>query len=183
MGSDAAHIGAQTTCLIGEVPSHSKAADEDVRAIERALALERPQVLVGDVGLAEQLAGAQDARGQRGIADRLMVVAGRPLPRGHHGEEAAHRQALGARGVPYVVRGAARFFDLPGGLLERLIYLVVVGRRVQNQLKTEVPKQDNPLGRVMEPRDLLGTFCYLLSDDSSFVSGQTILVNGGSEFS
>ena len=36
-----------------------------------------------------------------------------------------------------------------------------------------------PLGRVMEPRDLLGTFCFLLSDDSLFVSGQTILVNGG----
>ena len=36
-----------------------------------------------------------------------------------------------------------------------------------------------PLGRVMEPSDLLGTFCYLLSDDSSFVSGQTMLVNGG----
>ncbi|HKA03150.1 MAG TPA: SDR family oxidoreductase [Acidimicrobiales bacterium] len=36
-----------------------------------------------------------------------------------------------------------------------------------------------PLGRVMHPTDLLGTFCYLLSDDSAFVSGQTILVNGG----
>ena len=36
-----------------------------------------------------------------------------------------------------------------------------------------------PLGRVMRPDDLLGTFCYLLSDDSRFVSGQTILVNGG----
>jgi 3-oxoacyl-[acyl-carrier protein] reductase len=36
-----------------------------------------------------------------------------------------------------------------------------------------------PLGRVMTPNDLLGTFCYLLSDDSAFVSGQSILVNGG----
>ena len=36
-----------------------------------------------------------------------------------------------------------------------------------------------PLGRVMQPDDLLGTFCYLLSDDSAFVSGQTIVVNGG----
>lgn len=36
-----------------------------------------------------------------------------------------------------------------------------------------------PLGRVMRPDDLLGTFCYLLSDDSVFVSGQTLLVNGG----
>ena len=31
----------------------------------------------------------------------------------------------------------------------------------------------------MEPADLLGTFCYLLSDDSAFVSGQTMLVDGG----
>ena len=36
-----------------------------------------------------------------------------------------------------------------------------------------------PLGRVMEVADLLGTFCYLLSDDSAFVSGQTMVVNGG----
>jgi gluconate 5-dehydrogenase/2-deoxy-D-gluconate 3-dehydrogenase len=37
-----------------------------------------------------------------------------------------------------------------------------------------------PLGRVMDPVDLMGTFCWLLSDDSAFVSGQTTLVNGGS---
>jgi NAD(P)-dependent dehydrogenase (short-subunit alcohol dehydrogenase family) len=36
-----------------------------------------------------------------------------------------------------------------------------------------------PLGRVMKPADLLGTFCYLLSDDSAFVSGQTMVVDGG----
>jgi 3-oxoacyl-[acyl-carrier protein] reductase len=36
-----------------------------------------------------------------------------------------------------------------------------------------------PLGRVMRPDDLLGTFCYLLSDDAAFVTGQTIAVNGG----
>jgi 3-oxoacyl-[acyl-carrier protein] reductase len=36
-----------------------------------------------------------------------------------------------------------------------------------------------PLGRVMRPDDLLGTFCYLLSDDSAFVSGQLLVVNGG----
>ena len=36
-----------------------------------------------------------------------------------------------------------------------------------------------PLGRVMEPADLLGTFCYLLSDDSAFVYGQTMVVDGG----
>ena len=36
-----------------------------------------------------------------------------------------------------------------------------------------------PLGRVMMPDDLYGTMAYLLSDDAAFVSGQTIMVNGG----
>ncbi|HSJ91313.1 MAG TPA: SDR family oxidoreductase [Ilumatobacter sp.] len=45
-------------------------------------------------------------------------------------------------------------------------------------LGTYDPK-NTPLGRVMDPADLMGTFCWLLSDDSAFVSGQTTLVNGG----
>jgi NAD(P)-dependent dehydrogenase (short-subunit alcohol dehydrogenase family) len=36
-----------------------------------------------------------------------------------------------------------------------------------------------PLGRVAEPGDLLGTLSFLASPDSSFVTGQTLLVNGG----
>jgi NAD(P)-dependent dehydrogenase (short-subunit alcohol dehydrogenase family) len=43
----------------------------------------------------------------------------------------------------------------------------------------EYDPRATPLGRVMEPDDLLGTYCYLLGDDSKFVSAQTILVNGG----
>ena len=35
------------------------------------------------------------------------------------------------------------------------------------------------LKRIEEPEDLVGTALYLLSDLSSFVTGQTILVNGG----
>lgn len=45
-------------------------------------------------------------------------------------------------------------------------------------LGTYDPKH-TPLGRVMDPSDLMGTFCWLFSDDSAFVSGQTTLVNGG----
>ncbi len=36
-----------------------------------------------------------------------------------------------------------------------------------------------PLGRVGEPADLLGALAFLVSDESAFVSGQTLLVNGG----
>ncbi len=40
-----------------------------------------------------------------------------------------------------------------------------------------------PLGRVGQPEDLLGTVAFLLSDESAFVTGQTLLVNGGRLFS
>jgi NAD(P)-dependent dehydrogenase (short-subunit alcohol dehydrogenase family) len=36
-----------------------------------------------------------------------------------------------------------------------------------------------PLGRLGEPGDLLGALSFLVSDESSFVTGQTLLVNGG----
>lgn len=39
-----------------------------------------------------------------------------------------------------------------------------------------------PLGRLGEPADLLGVLTFLLSDESAFVTGQTILVNGGRFF-
>ena len=36
-----------------------------------------------------------------------------------------------------------------------------------------------PLGRLGTPKDLLGTLEFLISDGSAFVTGQTLLVNGG----
>jgi len=36
-----------------------------------------------------------------------------------------------------------------------------------------------PLSRVGQPADLLGALAFLVSDESSFVTGQTLLVNGG----
>ena len=36
-----------------------------------------------------------------------------------------------------------------------------------------------PLGRLGQPSDLLGALAFLISDDSAFITGQTLLVNGG----
>ncbi|HSC04945.1 MAG TPA: glucose 1-dehydrogenase [Solirubrobacteraceae bacterium] len=39
-----------------------------------------------------------------------------------------------------------------------------------------------PLGRLGQPDDLLGALAFLVSDESAFVTGQTLLVNGGRLF-
>jgi NAD(P)-dependent dehydrogenase (short-subunit alcohol dehydrogenase family) len=39
-----------------------------------------------------------------------------------------------------------------------------------------------PLGRLGQPEDLLGALAFLVSDESAFVTGQTLLVNGGRLF-
>lgn len=39
-----------------------------------------------------------------------------------------------------------------------------------------------PLGRLGQPEDLLGALAFLLSERSEFVTGQTLLVNGGRLF-
>jgi NAD(P)-dependent dehydrogenase (short-subunit alcohol dehydrogenase family) len=36
-----------------------------------------------------------------------------------------------------------------------------------------------PLGRLGAPEDLLGALAFLMSDESAFITGQTVLINGG----
>jgi len=40
-------------------------------------------------------------------------------------------------------------------------------------------KTDQAIQRNLQPADLTGTVAWLLSDDSAFVTGQTISVDGG----
>jgi 3-oxoacyl-[acyl-carrier protein] reductase len=38
-----------------------------------------------------------------------------------------------------------------------------------------------PLGRIGQPADIAGAVSFLLSDDAAYMTGQTILVNGGAD--
>lgn len=38
---------------------------------------------------------------------------------------------------------------------------------------------ETPLGRIGQPDEIAGTICFLLSDDASFITGQTVVVSGG----
>jgi NAD(P)-dependent dehydrogenase (short-subunit alcohol dehydrogenase family) len=43
----------------------------------------------------------------------------------------------------------------------------------------EAAANDVPLGRIGQPHDVVGTACYLASDASAYVTGQTLVVDGG----
>ena len=51
------------------------------------------------------------------------------------------------------------------------------GRAVGDVAKYDVSR--TPMGRLEQPHDLFGTVIFLASDDSDFITGQTLLVDGG----
>jgi len=52
------------------------------------------------------------------------------------------------------------------------------GHQTEDQMYAQA--QRIPLGRIGQPEDLVGPAVFLASDAAAFVTGQTILVNGGS---
>jgi NAD(P)-dependent dehydrogenase (short-subunit alcohol dehydrogenase family) len=47
---------------------------------------------------------------------------------------------------------------------------------------TELQLKERSIKRLQTPEDLLGTLVFLASPDSDFMTGQTIVVDGGSIF-
>lgn len=50
-------------------------------------------------------------------------------------------------------------------------------RSIADVTKYDVSR--TPMGRLQEPKDLVGAIIFLASDDSDFITGQTLLVDGG----
>jgi 3-oxoacyl-[acyl-carrier protein] reductase len=53
-------------------------------------------------------------------------------------------------------------------------------RAHQSEEQIYAQAQKIPLGRIGQPEDLVGTVVFLASDAAAFITGQTIIVNGGS---
>ena len=70
--------------------------------------------------------------------------------------------AIGPSAV--MTEGTAEFF---GDKLDKAAEMIAAGQSLK---------------RNLEPEDLAGTVLYLASDDSKFVTGQTIMVDGGTVF-
>ena len=52
------------------------------------------------------------------------------------------------------------------------------GHQSEEQIYAQASKI--PLGRIGQPEDLIGTAVFLASDAAAFITGQTVIVNGGS---
>ena len=52
------------------------------------------------------------------------------------------------------------------------------GHQSEEQIYSQAQKI--PLGRIGQPEDLVGTAVFLASDAAGFITGQTVIVNGGS---
>ena len=51
--------------------------------------------------------------------------------------------------------------------------------RERNAAEKKLAAERTPLGRVGQPEEVAAVIAFLASDDASYVSGQTLYVNGG----
>jgi NAD(P)-dependent dehydrogenase (short-subunit alcohol dehydrogenase family) len=78
---------------------------------------------------------------------------------------------LGASGI--LVNGVAPGFTLSDG---------VRANSVQIEKLQEISLQARVLGRDQHPADVVGAVMFLASDEAAFITGQTIVVDGGAYF-
>ena len=52
-------------------------------------------------------------------------------------------------------------------------------RTLKNPEKVLALKREIPLGRIGQPRDVARLVCYLASEDASYITGTTIVIDGG----
>jgi 3-oxoacyl-[acyl-carrier protein] reductase len=50
---------------------------------------------------------------------------------------------------------------------------------MENEAMVNRIRNDSALGRVGEPEDIAGVIAFLLSDASRYISGQTLVADGG----
>ena len=69
----------------------------------------------------------------------------------------------------------------PGGIVTPIIYeSPMLGASLGADLVREALSTAQPLARAGEPEDIASTALFLASDESSFITGQVIVVDGGS---
>jgi NAD(P)-dependent dehydrogenase (short-subunit alcohol dehydrogenase family) len=69
----------------------------------------------------------------------------------------------------------------PGGTRTNMLAMGVLGSSSVDALNSseQIVAAFTPLGRAGQPRDIAEAICYLASDAAAYITGQTLLVDGG----
>jgi 3-oxoacyl-[acyl-carrier protein] reductase len=125
---------------------------------------------------------------------RLMRAAARPMMKARHGRIVSITSVVGTTGNPGQMNYAAAKAGLTGmskSLAQELasrgvtVNCVAPGF-IRTAMTGELPEAQKealnariPMGRMGEGEDIGAAVAYLASDDASYVTGQTLHVNGG----
>ncbi|MBS1677543.1 MAG: glucose 1-dehydrogenase [Actinobacteria bacterium] len=139
-------------------------ADQDPAAFDRVFAINVRGVFLGMKYAMPHLA----AGGGGAIVNVSSVTAVRPLP--GLGAYSASKEA-----VVSLTRVAA----LEGATAGVRVNAVLPGPTATRMIGTEDFSGDVPLGRAAAPEEPAEAICFLASDAASFVTGETLLVDGG----
>jgi 2-keto-3-deoxy-L-fuconate dehydrogenase len=109
-------------------------------------------------------------------------VKGAPNRAAYGATKAAVIGLTKAIAADYVARGIRCNALCPGttetpSLSERVIAMTTADRDVEEVRKAFIARQ--PMGRLGRPEEIAEAALYLASDDSSFVTGQALVIDGG----
>ncbi len=137
--------------------------DQDPAAFDRVFAIN-----VGGVFLGTKYAMPHLAERGGAIVNVSSVTAVRPLP--GLGAYSASKEA-----VVSLTRVAA----LEGAAAGVRVNAVLPGPTATRMIGAEDFSADVPLGRVAAPEEPAAAICFLASEAASFITGETLLVDGG----
>lgn len=93
--------------------------------------------------------------------------------------------AAAKAGLINLTRSIAKIYSREGITCNSVAPGLVSTDMIQNEIKTEAGKKkvkDIPVGRIATPEEIASVVLFLASDAASYITGQTINVNGGMYF-
>jgi len=93
--------------------------------------------------------------------------------------------ACAKAGLNNLTRSLAKLYSAQGVLTNTVAAGLVATDMIANELETEAGREkvrNIPAGRIAAPDDIARAVAFLVSDDASYITGQTINANGGMYF-
>lgn len=93
--------------------------------------------------------------------------------------------AASKAGLISLTRSIAKIYSKYGITSNAVSPGIVETEMIKNELKTKTGKEkvrDIPIGRIAAPEEIARVVVFLAGDDASYITGQTINVNGGMYF-